>query len=145
VKFLLLLIVLAGAGYYLLQITPGGQKIRTYFGSGYNQVKAGDLFSTASLYSGKKVCVNGYYLESAGIPVLKATFDADVYRNSAWVINASDKQILIDALGDGKGANVRLCGKFESSRAEFGQSSLWDNQITVEDFQLLGKTSLLPR
>src|SRR3989344_6408801 len=109
-KFIFLLIALAAIGYFLLQNTPSGERLKTYFGSGYSQVNAGDLFSTANLYNGKKVCAKGYYIESAGTSVLKATIDAETYHNSAWVVNSSGKQIFVDAMGDGKWANAKLCG-----------------------------------
>ena len=145
-KFLFFVIILAAVGYGLGHNSASFQKIKNFFGNGYQEVDVSSLFSISNIYSGKNVCAKGYYIESMGISVLKPTFDGDLYNKSVWIVNATGRKIFVDALGDGKGALSKLCGKFESGGGKgFGQPSLWNYQITVEDFQLLGPSTLLPR
>lgn len=145
-KLLFLIIVIVGFWYAWTNNFAPLQKIKVFFGAGYQDVEVENLFSIANLYNGKNVCTKGYYIESTGVNVLKQTFDGDIYNKSMWVVNNSGKKILVNALEDGKGASLKLCGKFESGRGSgFGQPSIWNHQITVQDFELLGKTELLPR
>lgn len=145
-KFLFLIIILAVVGYSFSHGYFGLQKIKGFFGSGYQEVELNNLFSVANVYNGKNVCTKGYYIESMGLSVLKTTFDSDFYNRSIWIENTGDKKIFVDALGDSKGALAKLCGKFLLGRGSgFGQLSIWNHQITVDDFELLEKTAQLAR
>ena len=103
-----------------------------------------NLLQLANFYNGKNVCTSAYLLQSEDSTVLKANFDNDIHANSIWINNISGKSFFVDALGDGKGAKARVCGKFQYGQG-FGQPSFWNRQIDVSNFEIKGTTVQLPR
>ena len=100
-----------------------------------------DLMKFANLNDGKNFCTKGYLIQFQGSTVLKTTADNDLYKQSVWINNVSGKSFFIDALGDNKAAQARVCGKFESGRGKgFGQPSIWNQQISVQSFEISGRT-----
>lgn len=120
------------------------QKYGNIFGHNYPDIDEKDLFTLGSLYDGKNICTKGYYVESSGASVLKINLDTDLFTRSIWVLNNSGRQVFVDALGDGKAVQIKMCGKFESGAGKgFGQPSVYNQQLTVEGFELLGATTKL--
>ena len=103
-----------------------------------------DLMKFANLNDGKNFCTKGYLIQFEGITVLKTTADNDLYKQSVWINNVSGKSFFVDALGDNKAAGARVCGKFESGRGMgFGQPSIWNQQISVQSFEITGEVKPL--
>src|SRR3989344_1855506 len=103
-----------------------------------------DMIKFANLNDGKNLCTKGYLIQLQGATVLKTAANNDLYKQSVWINNVSGKSFFIDALGDNKAAQARVCGKFESGRGKgFGQPSIWNQQISVQSFEIIDEVKPL--
>src|SRR3989344_5531850 len=143
-KFTLLVIILA---VFIAVITYGAinwQKYGTLWGQKMKDVETGQLIGFGNLYDGKNICTKGYLIQMSTSIVIKQNLSNDILNNSIWVNNVSGKSFFVDGLGENKAAPARVCGKYQSGRGKgFGQPSIWNQQIDVSDFELLGKTTVL--
>ena len=116
------------------------QKSGQFFGfSQYKTVKLIDLLSYGNLYTGKKICTRGFYVQSVQVSIIKVSLEDDNFTRSAWILNPTGKEIVTQIPGRERITEATLCGSFESQRAgEFGNPSVWNHQLTVDKFQTHG-------
>jgi hypothetical protein len=138
IKFLGLIIIISALIFGLYNWQKTGQ----FFGiSTYKNVDLVQLLSYANLYSGKKVCTKGYYLQTPNISILKVSLEDDQFTRSAWISNPTEKPIILQSqYAPEKSVQAKICGFFESRRAgEFGNPPVWNHQLTVEKFETFGQ------
>lgn len=116
------------------------QQSSSFFGfSPYKEVHILDLLSFANLYSGKKICTKGYYVESPSYSILKVSLKEDEFTRAAWV-NANDHDIIPGIASEEKSVIATICGYFESRRnGEFGYPAVWNHQLTVDSLKTEGE------
>lgn len=124
----------------LIFVSVNWQKSSSLFGfSPYKEVHILDLLTFANLYDGKKICTQGYYVESPSYKIIKVSLKEDEFRRSAWV-KANDHDIIPGVSSEGNAVITTICGYFESSRnGEFGFPTVWNHQLTVESFKNEGE------
>lgn len=118
------------------------QRTGQFFGfSQYKNVDLTELLSFANLYSGKKICTQGFYVQTPTTSILKVSLSEDEFTRSAWVNNPTEKEIILQSsYAPEKSVQAKICGLFESRRAgEFGNPPVWNHQITVEKFETFGQ------
>jgi hypothetical protein len=116
------------------------QKTGQFFGiSAYKNVDLVALLSFANLYSGKKICTEGFYVQTPGVSILKVSLSEDEFTRSAWINNPTEKEIILQSpYAPEKSVQAKICGFFQSSRGgEFGNPPVWNHQLTVEKFEIL--------
>lgn len=114
----------------------------SFFGfSPYKNVDLAQLLSFANFYNGKNICTTGFYVASDHSSIIKVSLSDDEYTRSAWINNASGKNFFDEnTVGQTRSVEAKVCGKFESRRGgEFGNPSVWNHQITVEEFETFGE------
>lgn len=136
-RILLGILVIVALIYVFVNWQQGGQ----LFGFlPEKKVGLGDLLSYANFYNGKKICTQGYYVESPNLSIIKLNLDDDEYTKSIWVVNESDDKIILESqLGkETKYVNAKLCGLFMTQRAgEYGTPAVWNHQLNVSKFETL--------
>ena len=142
-KFTFFIIILAAIIAVLTYGAVNWQKYGNILGK-RQDIAFGNLTSLANFYDGKDICTSAYLIQYQDAVVLKASIDGDLFKNSVWVNNVSGKSFFVDALGNNKAAQARVYGKFESGRGMgFGQPSIWNQQISVDIFKIIGRTQPL--
>ena len=140
--FIIILALIVGAVAYG---ATNWQKYGRFWGKEAKDVDIKTLTGFGNFYDGKTICTRGYLIQMSESTVLKKNLSSDILNDSIWVNNVSQKSFFVDALGDNKGAFARVCGLYQSGRGKgFGKPSIWNQQIDVGDFELLGKTTQFP-
>ena len=142
IKFLVPIILILALIYGLVN----WQKTGYFFSfSLYKDVDLLDLLSYANLYSGKKICTQGFYVQTPGTSILKVSLGEDEFTRSTWITNPTGNEIILQSpYAPDKSVQARICGFFESQRAgEFGNPPVWNHQLTVEKFETFGQPQSL--
>lgn len=129
--FLIMSILLIILGLYNLS------KTGSLLGDGeYKRVELVELLSFGNFYSGKKICTRGYYVKDYRLSIIRVNLKEDeLITRSAWV-RTPNEDIITSRLST-RYVEAELCGFFESKRgSEFGDPSVWNQQITVEKYKL---------
>jgi len=136
IKFLVPIILILALIYGFVNWQKTGQ----FFGfSSYKYVDLTQLLSYANLYSGKKVCTQGSYVQTPGTSILKVSLGEDEFTRSTWINNPTEREIILQSpYAPEKSVQAKICGFFQSSRGgEFGNPPVWNHQLTVEKFETL--------
>lgn len=138
-KYLLLLVILIGFSIYAMINYSNYGNI---FGkTAFDNVDLAELLPYANLYDGKDLCTRGIYVQGNSLSIIKVNLDDDKFTKSIWVKVAPGKDLIIDASGSqNRAVEAKVCGYFESHRGgSFGEPSIWNHQLTVKTFNMLGR------
>ncbi len=116
------------------------QKISDFFNwGGYRQVDFSTLVSYGNFYDTKNVCTRAFYLQTPQKKVLAINLKSSDSGHEIWVENPTGNEVIssVDSLPQ-RAVDAQICGKFEKGRNSFGNSSLWNFQLTVDHFQTYG-------
>ncbi|OGD84823.1 hypothetical protein A2165_04640 [Candidatus Curtissbacteria bacterium RBG_13_40_7] len=141
-KILFLIVLIVGVIFGLYN----WQRTGRFFGfSFYNNVDFLELLSFANLHDGKKICTKGLYFQDSNISILRVSLDDDQFTRSAWIVNPTEKDIILQSpYAPKKSVQAQICGLFQSSRAgSFGEPPVWNHQITVEKFKTFGVPQII--
>ena len=135
-------LILVSLIVFLIYGFANWQKSGRFFGfSTYRTTALIDLLSFANFYNGKRVCTQGYYVQTLTLSIIKIDLAEDEFTRSAWVKNATGEEIIpnISRISN-RYVEAKLCGYLESQRTgEFGLPPVWNHQITVEKFETFGE------
>lgn len=99
-------------------------------------VEIAELLSNPKNYSGKDICVSGYYYQAFESSALLDSYDfqkKEIGEASTWLVNETGKNIINDSTGSEAVREIEACGLFETGKS-YGHLGSYQNQLTLREF-----------
>ncbi len=150
--FPLLILVLIIASWFVYVYIPSNleqdpvlipdAKTATSSANTDSTVNVPDVLSNPTEYSGKNICMEGYYYQAFEASALLASFDdqkKEIGEASIWVVNETGENISDSELGGGAVRKIKACGTFQTGES-YGHLGVYNHQLTLTSFSVLGPT-----
>lgn len=111
-------------------------KVATSSAGNNGLIEISKLLSTPKIYSGKDICVTGYYYQAFESSALLDSYDfqkKEIGKASTWLVNETGKNIINDSTGSEAVREIEACGLFETGKS-YGHLGSYQNQLTLRKF-----------
>ena len=110
-----------------------------------NVINISKLLSNPKNYSGKELCVRGYYYQDFESSALLDSYnypEKKIGNYSTWVVNETGRDIITESTGSEAVRDVVACGLFETGE-NYGLIRSYQNQLTLKSFTPKGEAIFL--